>query len=64
MVVPVPDAPAVVAAARESDLLVSAVGPRALRMVTHLDVSRDQTEAAASVLAKVLASTRPTADGS
>jgi threonine aldolase len=64
VVVPVPDAPAVVAAAREYDVLVSAVGPRALRLVTHLDVSPDQTVAAASVLAKVLASTRPTAGGS
>jgi threonine aldolase len=34
---------------------VSAVGPRALRMVTHLDVSRAQAETAASVLRKVLA---------
>ena len=35
---------AVVAAAREHDVLVSAVGPRALRMVTHLDVTREQAE--------------------
>ncbi len=55
VVVDVPDAPAVVAAAREHDVLVSAVGPRALRMVTHLDVSRAQAETAAAVLAKVLA---------
>jgi threonine aldolase len=55
VVVDVPDAPAVVAAAREHDVLVSAVGPRALRLVTHLDVSRDQVEAAAGVLSKVLA---------
>jgi len=55
VVVDVPDAPAVVAAAREHDVLVSAVGPRALRMVTHLDVSRAQAETAAGVLAKVLA---------
>ena len=54
VVVDVPDAPAVVAAAREHDVLVSAVGPRALRMVTHLDVSREQVDAAASVLAKVV----------
>jgi threonine aldolase len=64
VVIDVPDAAAVVAAAREQDVLVSAVGPRAVRLVTHLDVSRDQTDAAASVLAKVLASTRPTAAGS
>jgi len=64
VVVDVPDAPAVVAAARESDVLVSAVGPRVLRIVTHLDVSQAQTEAAASVLVKVLASTLPTTGGS
>jgi threonine aldolase len=54
VVVDVPDAPAVVAAAREHDVLASAVGPRKLRLVTHLDVSRDAAETAASVLAKVL----------
>ncbi len=54
VVVDVPDAPAVVAAVHEHDVLVSAVGPRALRLVTHLDVSREQAETAASVLAKVL----------
>jgi threonine aldolase len=55
VVVDVPDAAAMVAAAREHDVLVSAVGPRALRMVTHLDVSREQAETAANVLSKVLA---------
>jgi threonine aldolase len=54
VVVDVPDAASVVARAREHDVLVSAVGPRALRMVTHLDVSRAQAETAASVLSKVL----------
>jgi len=54
VVVDVPDAAAVVAAAREHGVLVSAVGRRALRMVTHLDVSRADAESAASVLAKVL----------
>jgi threonine aldolase len=55
VVVDVPDAPAVVAAARDHDVLVSAVGPRALRLVTHLDVKRDEVDIAAGVLAKVLA---------
>jgi threonine aldolase len=55
VVVDVPDAPAVVAAVREHDILVSAVGPRALRMVTHLDVTREQVDTATGVLAKVLA---------
>jgi len=55
VVVVVPDAPAVVAAAREQGLLVSAVGPRAVRLVTHLDVSKDQAEEAAAVLSRLLA---------
>ncbi len=54
VVVDVPDAPAVVAAVREHEVLVSAVGPRALRLVTHLDVSRADAETAAAVLSKVL----------
>ena len=55
VVVDVPDAAAVVSAARESGVLVSAVGPRTVRLVTHLDVSRTEAETAASVLSKVLA---------
>ena len=51
VVLEVPDAPAVVAAAREAGVLVSAVGPRAVRVVTHLDVTKDEAEEAASVLA-------------
>jgi threonine aldolase len=54
VVVDVPDAAMVVAAAKDEGVLVSAVGPRALRMVTHLDVDRPDAEAAASVLAKLL----------
>jgi threonine aldolase len=50
VVVDVPDAAAVVTAARQHGVLVSAVGPRALRMVTHLGVSREQCEIAAKVL--------------
>ncbi|MGZ8744110.1 MAG: threonine aldolase family protein [Nocardioides sp.] len=64
VLVDVPDAAAVVAAAREHDVLVSTVGPNTLRFVTHLDVRPDQAVEAASVLAKALASTRPTAGGS
>ena len=64
VVLDAPDAPAVVAAARENGVLVSALGARTVRLVTHLDVSRGQVEEAASVLAKALASTRPTAGGS
>ena len=58
VVVETPDAPAVVAAAREHDVLVATVGPHTLRFVTHLDVSRDQAVEAASVLAKALAEHR------
>ena len=55
VVVEVPDAASVVRTAKEQGVLVSAVGPRTVRAVTHLDVSRDDAEAAAAVLAKVLA---------
>jgi threonine aldolase len=55
VVVDVPDAPQVVAAAREHGVLVSAVGPRALRLVTHLDVSAAEADQAASALRKALA---------
>ena len=55
VVVDVPEAAAVVAAAAESDVRIGAVGPRTVRLVTHLDVSRAQAETAASVLAKVVA---------
>jgi threonine aldolase len=58
VVVDVPDAAALVAAAREQDLLVSTVGPRALRLVTHLDVTTEQTERAAGILAGLLTGTR------
>jgi threonine aldolase len=54
----VPDAAAVVAAAREAGVLVGAVGPRTVRMVTHLDVSATQARDAAAVMAKVLAAGR------
>ena len=50
-----PDAAAVIAAAREQGVLVVAFGPRTVRAVTHLDVTRDQCEQAASVLDEVLA---------
>ncbi|WP_395660024.1 threonine aldolase family protein [Nocardioides sp.] len=50
-----PDAAALVAAAREEGVLVSAVGPTAVRLVTHLGVSRDDAEKAAGVLARLVA---------
>jgi threonine aldolase len=46
-----PDAATVVARARERDVLVMAFGPRTVRAVTHLDVSREDCERAAEALA-------------
>jgi threonine aldolase len=54
VVVDVPDAPAVVAAARDQGVLVGAVGPTKVRMLTHLDVNRADVEQAAKVLGKIL----------
>jgi threonine aldolase len=45
-----PDAAGVVAAARARGVLIVAFGPRTVRAVTHLDVTRDECEQAASVL--------------
>jgi threonine aldolase len=49
-----PDAPTVVARAKERGVLIFAFGPRTIRAVTHLDVSRDQCERAAGVLLETL----------
>jgi threonine aldolase len=49
-----PDAAAVIAAARARGVLVVAFGPRTVRAVTHLDVTREQCERAASVLDEVV----------
>jgi threonine aldolase len=50
-----PDAATVVARAAERNVLVMAIGPRTVRAVTHLDVSRDDCELAAGVLAGAVA---------
>ena len=55
VVVDVPDAQAVVAAAHDQGVLVGAVGPTKVRMLTHLDVDRSDVEQAAKVLAEILA---------
>src|SRR3954465_4528439 len=47
-------APDVAAAARDEGVLLSVLGPRRLRLVTHLDVDDDACEHAAGVLAKVV----------
>ncbi|HEV8678205.1 MAG TPA: GntG family PLP-dependent aldolase, partial [Stellaceae bacterium] len=48
------DAAAIVARAREAGVLVSALGPRTVRAVTHRDVSRPQCEEAAGRLAAII----------
>jgi threonine aldolase len=49
-----PDGPTVVARARERGVLIFAFGPRTIRAVTHLDVSREQCERAAEVLLEIV----------
>jgi threonine aldolase len=49
-----PAAPAIVVRARERGVLVIAFGPRTIRLVTHLDVSRSQCEQAADVLVEII----------
>jgi len=49
-----PDAAAIVAQAKEAGVLVSALGPRTVRAVTHRDVSRAACERAADLLAVVI----------
>jgi threonine aldolase len=53
VVAPRADAVGFVAAAREAGVLVSPVGPTAVRIVTHLDISRTDAEAAAAVLTRL-----------
>ena len=50
-----PDAPTVVARARERGVLVFAFTPRMLRAVTHLDVSAEQCAQAADILVEIAA---------
>jgi len=54
VVVPCPDAPALVASARAEGVLIGAVGPQAVRIVTHLDVTKTQAESAAETMARLL----------
>lgn len=59
VVLDVPSAPEVVAAAAERGVRIGAVGPRRVRLLTHLDVSREEAVAAGKILAGVLAAERP-----
>jgi threonine aldolase len=48
------DAPALVAALKSQGILCSAIGPHAVRLVTHSDVNRVQCERSAAVLVDLL----------
>jgi threonine aldolase len=54
VIIPCPDAPALVTAARAEGVYVGAVGPQAVRLVTHLDVTTAQARSAAETLARLL----------
>jgi threonine aldolase len=51
-----PDAAAIVARARERGVLLFAFGPRTLRAVTHLDVTREECDRAGAILAEIAGS--------
>lgn len=55
VVVDVPSAPTVVAAAADQGIRLGAVGPQRVRLLTHLDVTRADAEQAAKVLGSILA---------
>ena len=54
VVVDVPSAPDVVAAAAEQGVRIGAVGAQRVRLLTHRDVTREDAEQAAKVLAGIL----------
>ena len=49
-----PDAPTVISRAKEHGVLIVAFGPRLIRLVTHLDVTKEQCERAADVLLEIV----------
>ena len=49
-----PDAAAIAARSKEAGVLVSALGPRTLRAVTHRDISRESCRRAADLIAAVI----------
>lgn len=49
-----PDAASIVAQARKRGVLIFAFGPRTIRAVTHLDVSREKCETAARILREII----------
>jgi len=48
------DAATIVARARDRGLLIIAFGPRTIRLVTHLDVTREQCDSAADILLEIV----------
>ncbi|MCZ4498863.1 MAG: threonine aldolase, partial [Marmoricola sp.] len=54
VVIDVPDAPGLVTSAAEKGLRIGAVGPRRARLLTHLDISREDAENAGEILASLL----------
>jgi threonine aldolase len=50
-----PDAAIIVARARERGVLINAMGPRTIRAVTHLDVTREMCARAADILVAAIA---------
>ncbi|MBA3309794.1 MAG: low specificity L-threonine aldolase, partial [Nocardioidaceae bacterium] len=54
VVLPTNDAAGVVARCRAEGVHVSAVGPRVVRAVTHLDITTQQAKTAAEVIARSL----------
>jgi threonine aldolase len=54
VVLDVPDAAAVAEKARDADVLISALGPRTLRLVTHLDLADAEIDRAIDVLAPLV----------
>jgi threonine aldolase len=48
------DGPQLAAAARDDGVLVSVVGPRKVRLVTHLDIDDDAAKRAADVMSRLL----------
>ncbi len=49
-----PDAATVISRAKERGVLIVAFGPRLIRLVTHLDVTREECERAADVLLEIV----------
>ncbi|HHT13998.1 MAG TPA: low specificity L-threonine aldolase [Propionibacterium sp.] len=54
VLIPTPDAPGVAARLRDEGVLISVLGPTALRAVTHLDVTAEQCEEAGRLIGQAI----------